>query len=39
VGDRSPYADKVSEYYGGKFQNPDVGRRVPSRMWWKLGVA
>jgi SAM-dependent methyltransferase len=28
VGDRSVHADGVSEYYGGKFRNPDIGRRV-----------
>ncbi|MBV8521489.1 MAG: hypothetical protein JOY71_05055 [Acetobacteraceae bacterium] len=28
VGARSVYADGVSEYFGGKFKNPNVGRRV-----------
>ena len=28
VGDWSVYADRVSEYYAGRFQNPDIGRRL-----------
>ena len=28
VGDRSAQADRVSECFGRKFQNPDIGRRV-----------